>query len=152
MEGNCNHLHVWDSRTMVVMHLVLNINFAPSASPPSSECSSNTNPMILHYLDDTTTKSVTIHSCGLQRLTDLNLKLYTAARWLYNYDFHHSPPPIPAHKENSKKNSNNLVRKSFLDQFSLQEEAWDEQQVCGEEQSTQEGGEEGQGGEEQVVS
>ena len=108
--------------------------------------------MILHYLDDTTTKSVTIHSCGLQRLTDLNLKLYTAARWLYNYDFHHSPPPIPAHKENSKQNSNNLVRKSFLDQLSLQEEAWDEQQVCGEEQSAQEGGEEGQGGEEQVVS
>ena len=108
MEGNRNHLHVWDSQTMVVMHLVLNINFAPSASQPSSECSSNTNPMILHYLDDTTTKSVTIHSCGLQRLTDLNLKLYTAARWLYNYDFHHSPPPIPAHKENSKKNSDNL--------------------------------------------
>ena len=73
MEGNRNHLHVWDSQTMVVMHLVLNINFAPSASPPSSECSLNTTPMILHYLDKTTTKSVTIHSWGLQLLTDLNL-------------------------------------------------------------------------------
>ena len=44
------------------------------------------------------------------------------------------------------------VQKSFPDLFSLQEEAWDQQQVGGQEQSTQEGGEEGQGGEEQVVS